>query len=88
MILMNALKSLRQTADSKYCSVDDSRSFFTYYCCHSAIGPMSWLWKGSHGLMFCLRSSGVIIPDSDMDIEAGAQTKNVLTPLKPGALLF
>lgn len=43
---MGSLKSIRKTADSKHWSVPDSRSFFTYYCCHSANGLMA-IWTMS-----------------------------------------
>lgn len=82
-----ALKSIRKTADSKHCSVNDSRSFFTYYCCHSASGLMA-IWKMSQierdrekqGMDFCLRSSDFCLSSSTVIISDDSRCPQ--TPLK------
>lgn len=87
VILMGALKSIRKTADSKHCSVHDSRSFFTYYCCHSASGLMA-IWKMSQiererekqGMDFCLRSSDFCLSSSTVSISDDSRCPQ--TPLK------
>lgn len=40
MVLRGALKSMRRTADREHCSVDDSRSFFTWIIAVS--GKVDW----------------------------------------------